>query len=406
MSGRPLRVGRSSPFLFLFLFQFLFLFLFLVPVPAEAIPAFARRYRVSCSLCHNPVPRLTAFGEVFAGNGFRFAANEEPRDTIATGDSLLWLANGLPLGVRIDAYAQAYSRGQASTDFQTPYIIKVLSSGVLSKTLSYYMYVNLLERGEFGGFEDAILIANDIGGLPLDASVGQFQVSDPLFKRELRLMFEDYAVYRARLGDEPANLTYDRGLMASADVLGFTFTGELLNGNGIDAADSERRFDDNGFKNLAGHLTRDLTSFLRLGVFGYYGRTAGDVETNKIHMLGGDGTFTLGPVTLNGQYLHREDTDPLFLLSSGTVKMDGGFVEAILQPEASRWHAFGLWNRVSATAPVLDVRLGTPGGLTRYQTVTGGAGYLVMRNLRLTGEMTRDLELDQTRWTLGFVTAF
>lgn len=373
---------------------------------ADAIPAFARRYRVSCQVCHNPVPKLTAFGEIFAGNGYRFASREEPRDTIATGDSLLWLANGLPLGIRVDAYAQAYSGGRASTDFQTPYVIKLLSSGVLSKSLSYYMYVNLLERGEFGGFEDAILIANDIGGLALDASVGQFQVSDPLFKRELRLMFEDYAVYRARLGDEPANLTYDRGLLASFDLLGFTLTGELVNGNGIEPADEERRFDDNGFKNLAGHLTRDLTSFLRLGVFGYYGQTDGDTETNKIQMLGADGTLSLGVVELNGQYLHREDTDPLFLPSTGRVTMDGGFLEAVLRPRESRWHGFGLWNLVSASEPVLDVRLGGPPGITRYQTVSGGVGYLLLRNFRLSGEYTRDLELDQSRWTLGIVTAF
>ena len=376
------------------------------PLRVDAIPAFARRYRVSCQVCHNPVPKLTPFGEVFAGNGYRFASREDPRDTIATGDSLLWLPNSLPLGIRVDAYAQAYSGGRASTDFQTPYVIKLLSSGVLSKSLSYYMYVNLLERGEFGGFEDAILIANDIGGLPVDASVGQFQVSDPLFKRELRLMFEDYAVYRARLGDEPANLTYDRGLLASLDLLGFTLTGELLNGNGIDPADEERRFDDNGFKNLAGHLTRDLTSFLRLGVFGYYGQTDGDTETNKVHMLGADGTLSLGVVELNGQYLHREDTDPLFLPSTGRVTMDGGFLEAVLRPRESRWHGFGLWNLVSASDPVLDVRLGGPSGITRYQTVSGGVGYLLLRNFRLSGEFTRDLELDQSRWTLGFVTAF
>ncbi|HEX9893987.1 MAG TPA: hypothetical protein VGA78_08675 [Gemmatimonadales bacterium] len=377
-----------------------------LPSPSLAIPAFARRYRVSCQLCHNPIPKLTAFGEVFAGNGYRFAAAEAPRDTIATGDSLLWLASGLPLGIRVDAYAQAYSRGRTSTDLQTPYLIKVLSSGALSKSLSYYMYVNLLERGEFGGFEDAILIANDIAGLPVDASLGQFQVSDPLFKRELRLMFEDYAVYRARLGQEPANLTYDRGLMAAVDVLGFTLTGELLNGNGIGPADEERRFDDNGFKNLAGHLTRDLTAFLRLGVFGYYGRTDAETGTNTIHMLGGDGTLSLGPLELNGQYLHREDSDPRFTPGTGKVRLDGGFVEAVLRPPGSRWHAFGLWNRVSATAPVLDVRLGGPADLTRYQTVSGGAGYLVLRNLRLSGELTRDLEQDATRWTLGFVTAF
>jgi hypothetical protein len=103
--------------------------------------------------------------------------------------------------MRVDAYVQAYSKGAAVTDFASPYLIKLLASGPLSKQLSYYMYVNLLERGEFGGFEDAILIANDLGG-KLDLSLGQFQVSDPLFKRELRMSFEDYAM--CSIGDEVA----------------------------------------------------------------------------------------------------------------------------------------------------------------------------------------------------------
>src|SRR5690606_13900503 len=83
--------------------------LFLVPAPVSAIPVFARRYRVSCQLCHNPVPALTTYGETFASNGFRMSPNEAPRDTINTGDPELWLPSGLPLAIRLDAYAQAYS---------------------------------------------------------------------------------------------------------------------------------------------------------------------------------------------------------------------------------------------------------------------------------------------------------
>ena len=35
-----------------------------------AIPAFARKYGLSCKICHDPFPRLNAYGEDFAGNGF------------------------------------------------------------------------------------------------------------------------------------------------------------------------------------------------------------------------------------------------------------------------------------------------------------------------------------------------
>ncbi len=385
---------------------FVLLLLAMLPSAAGAIPAFARRYRVSCTLCHAPVPALNAFGDLFAANGFRMSAGEASVDTIGTGDPLLHLASGVPLAVRVDAYVQAYTKGRTRTDFGTPYNIKLLASGPLSRTFSYYMYVNLYERGEFGGFEDALLIANDVGGRPVDVALGQFQVSDPLFKRELRLEFEDYAVYRVRVGDEPANLTYDRGLMVSADVLGFALTGQLLNGNGIGPVNEARQFDDDGLKTLAGHLSRDLSGALRVGVFGYLGRSESGARRNRVAMAGADVTLGLGAVELNAQALHREDTDPLFGGTPGTVETDGGFLELLLRPPGSRWHGFALYNLVTSSRPLLAVGLGGPAGVPRYETASGGIGYLALTNLKILGEASWDLEQERARLTVGFVTAF
>src|SRR5688500_15550470 len=129
-----------------------------MPRTARAIPAFARKYRVSCNQCHAPVPRLNAFGEAFAANGFEFAVGEPPRDTVGTGDALLRLQNDLPLAVRYDAYVRAQNKptgGQNSIDLQTPWVIKLLSGGQLADKVSYYMYFLLSERGGVGGLVDA-----------------------------------------------------------------------------------------------------------------------------------------------------------------------------------------------------------------------------------------------------------
>jgi len=57
----------------------------LLPVrSAHAIPAFARKYRTSCTTCHTVYPKLNPFGEAFRRNGYRFPGadsdmvNEEP----------------------------------------------------------------------------------------------------------------------------------------------------------------------------------------------------------------------------------------------------------------------------------------------------------------------------------------
>ncbi len=373
---------------------------------AHAIPAFARRHRVSCQLCHNVVPALTAFGERYAANGFRMAPGEEAPNAIATGDELLSLPGDLPLAIRLDAYVQLYAGDRAVADFQTPYGLKLLSGGPISKSFSYYVYAFLFERGEVGGVEDAFLFANDIGGQPIDLAIGQFQVSDPMFKRELRLEFEDYAVYRARVGDVPVDLTYDRGLYATADAAGFTLSAELVNGNGRGEADEERRFDGDAPKNLFVHLSRDLVEGIRLGVSGYYGRTTAETARNRTTMLGADATFARGPLELNVQVLHREDDAPTFTPGEPEVSLDGGFAELLVRPAGSRWYGFALYNHVETDRPLLDVRLGGPADVRRYRTASAGVGRLLQRNLRITFEGWYDLDREDTRWTVGFVSAF
>lgn len=383
----------------------------LADATAAHIPAFARKYNVSCALCHSPIPRLTAFGESFAANGFRMTPDEAPSGVTETGDSELSLLEDLPLAVRLDSYMNAYNNGSVVTDFEVPYNLKLLSGGALSDNISYYFYFFLFERGEVGGVEDAFLYFNDIAGSPIDVAVGQFQVSDPLFKRELRLEFQDYAIYRARIGAQPTDLTYDRGIMAAGDFGGFTITGEIVNGNGKGGAQENRRFDNDGNKNFFGHITRDLFDGFRVGAMGYRGRHEGEasdgaIRSNNVWMLGADATVSRGPFELNAQYIHREDDRPGFGPFDPTVQTDGGFVELLYADPASKWYTYGLYNRVDSDQPLLSVRLGGPSGITRYETFSAGYGRLWRSNLRVFIEGTWDTQLDEGIWTLGLVTAF
>ena len=377
---------------------------------ADGIPAFARKYRVSCQLCHNPVPTLTEFGENFAANGFRFSAEEAPRDTIDTGDQLLQLLEVVPLAIRFDAYAQALTN-EFTSDFKTPYNLKILSGGALFKGVSYYFYFFLFERGDIGGIEDAFLYFNDIGGAPIDVQVGQFQVSDAMFKRELRLEFDDYAIYRARVGDAPQDLTYDRGISAMWDISKLTLTGTAVNGNGKGPESENRQLDNDSPKNFFAHLNWPVLSDLRLGAMGYWGRQdvlpEGEESNvrNYLWMLGTDATISLGALELNAQYVHREDDNPVFT-DGLVVQTDGGFLEAIYRLPGGRWYLLSLYNYIYADQPLLDVGLGGPAEIQKYHTITGGAGWMWRRNLRGVLEGGWDIEQERTRWTVGLSLAF
>jgi hypothetical protein len=366
-------------------------------------------------MCHDPIPRLNAFGEMFVSNGYRFYPGQQAPDRMATGDPLLQIPDRLRLAMRLDAYASAYApssgAGGVATDFQTPYNLKIISGGPLTDHVSYYIYFMLSERGATGGIEDAYLTWNELAGAPVSVSVGQFQVSDVIFARELRLEYQDYAIYQARIGNTPVNLTYDRGLMVGADLAGFTLAGEMVNGNGNGGALANRRFDDDRNKSFLGHVSREVAHGVTLGALGYLARQQGAAPggpsaLNRLWMLGGDARVEVGPVTVRGQFIHREDASPTFTLREPQAVTNGGFGEVLWHRSGRRWYGIALYNLIHTSEPLLDVGLGGPVGRSRYETVTGGGGYLLQRNLRVYAEGTWDRELRATQWTLGLTTAF
>jgi hypothetical protein len=390
---------------------------------AKSIPAFARKYSTSCTTCHAPVPRLKAFGDDFAGNGFVLKDQDAPRYTMKTGDDNLDLIRSFPIAARLEGFIKYHSETGDNVDFSTPYNLKLLSGGSLGKNLAYYFYFFLSERGEVAGIEDAYLMFNDLFDRDLDIYLGQFQVSDPLFKREVRLTYEDYMIYKSTHGHSRINLTYDRGLMITCGIEnGPDLIFELLNGNGIGEADESRTYDDDKYKTLAGRISYDFTEHIRAGAFGYYGQEGGmayELEFNPVTMeydttdsgyrkntvsyYGPDLTVSLEPVELNLQYMERVDDNAGFEFSEPAedTKIKGGFAECIYWPngDKSRWYLVGLYNRI-------DVDEGDDGSRTIYQTFTAHAGYLLRTNLRLIVENTYDIENEENRFVLGFVSAF
>ena len=366
--------------------------------PAEAIPAFARKHKLSCSTCHAPFPRLKPFGEEFAGRGFRMPPGQEPaRATYDVGDPLLELPRNLPLAVRLDGYAAWNEGADAEADLEFPYVFKVLSGGPISKKVSYYLYF-ILEKGEIEGLEDAYLQISSLGGKPVDLMFGQFQVSDPLFKREMRLERLDYEIYKARPGESQANLTYERGLMTIWGAPGAVdVVFQVVNGNGIhdDAAD----FDRDSYKNVALRVARQFGP-VRAGLFGYSGKEEGDNGLRScMNYWGPDLAFTIDEtMQVNVQYLERRDDNPFFVVEPGEKTVTrGGFVEMVYQPRGpdGRWAWTALYNKVSSG----DV-------LARRESAALSGTWLLARNVRLLFEAGRDIEGSANTASAGIIAAF
>jgi hypothetical protein len=255
----------------------------LFPASSEAMPVFARKYDMSCVACHSAFPRLNEFGEQFASDNMRLPNWKDT--TKSGGDDMLALPDSVPLALRTQAYVQQreattidVETGEevsADTDIQAPYLIKLLSSAPLSDHITYYFYAIFAEKGGNGEtvVEDAWFRHDDVFGTDIGMMLGQFQVSDLMFAREVRLTFQDYMVYRM------AGLTYDRGLLFDYAAGPVDLALGWVNGNGIEENFTinspgyqrpDHLFDNDSGKAVFGRIGSELAG-VGFGLFGYSG---------------------------------------------------------------------------------------------------------------------------------------
>ncbi|MFC1564676.1 hypothetical protein ACFL6G_07045 [candidate division KSB1 bacterium] len=365
--------------------------------PVYGIPAFARKYNFSCSTCHDPFPRLKEYGEEFAGNGFALADQEEPpRAFRNTGDDRLTLMRELPLGIRFDAYYSLTPEEEVTNDFKHPWGLKVLSGGNVAKNVGYYFYFYMSEHGEIAGIEDAYVHFNNIGGTELDIMVGQFQISDPLLKRELRLTYEDYEPYKTKVGQSLANLKYDRGIIFTYGTeTGTDMALEILNGTGKDESE-DGNYDFDSDKSFFFRIVQDMKLF-NLGGFTYYGNEKANGRKNEYIFAGPDINISNDHADFNLQYIYRRDNNPTFTAAPGDDIITEGIIgELFVMPKDYLYTVF-LYNKIWDNSDLFN---------TEYETATANLTYLYNTNLKMMAEFTYDIERESTRFILGFVTGF
>ena len=382
----------------------------LVPGISHAMPVFARQYNVSCVACHDAFPRLNAFGEHFAASNFRMP---QWRDTMADlGDTQLALPKSLPLAIRAQAFVQGREEGadidpltgptgnDSSFDFQSPYLVKLLSSAPLSEHITFYFYGIFAEKGGNGEtvIEDAWFSHDDVFGTGISAMLGQFQISDLMFPREIRLTFQDFYAYRA------AGITYDRGIIFDRPVGPVDLALGFVNGSGIEQnfpIDSpgirrpDRLFDNDSEKTIFGRVGFAVGP-VNAGVFGLtgeqrsasgsVGESTGSRATDK-QILGLDLAGSIGGnIHWYAQALWNAWDDFLDVAPGVDYEWFGGFA-GVDYIHSDRWAFSALYNYVDAGD--------FDGSNTIFQglemsSLTLNASYYFMRNLKGVLEVNAD----------------
>src|SRR5689334_25170357 len=75
---------------------------------ARAIPAFARKYGLACTGCHEAWPTLNDFGRAFRDNGYQMLLGEDSPTKLSPG---YW-----PISIRITPHYEFVSVDHQSTD--------------------------------------------------------------------------------------------------------------------------------------------------------------------------------------------------------------------------------------------------------------------------------------------------
>src|ERR1700726_2938363 len=108
---------------------------------AHALPAFARKYGLRCSACHEAWPMLNYFGQKFKDNGYQLMNDR---------DAPIWQSNGYwPVTMRITPFWHRESMDKVAVD-QAPTGqqqitahgfdvggLDILSGGTLDKNISF-----------------------------------------------------------------------------------------------------------------------------------------------------------------------------------------------------------------------------------------------------------------------------
>ena len=160
----------------------------------RAIPAFARKYGMPCSACHEAWPKLNNFGQTFKDNGYQMGND---RDAPIFQQPAYW-----PIALRItpnwhresvnrtdiDNPASGITEGQLTTHGFDLSGMDMLTAGTLAKNISFLLVPSADETGAFH-FESAnVRFDNLLHSTWLNVKVGKFELDNVISeKRTLTL---------------------------------------------------------------------------------------------------------------------------------------------------------------------------------------------------------------------------
>ena len=182
---------------------------------AQAIPAFARKYGLPCSACHEAWPKLNNFGQVFKDNGYQLGND---KDAPIFHEPAYW-----PVSVRITPHWHRENTNRVQVDQAASGVqgvttsgwdlswLDILTAGTLNKNISFLFTPSADSTASFH-FESAwVRFDNLLKTSWLNIKVGKFEL-DNVFSEKRNLTLSNnggpYQIYHYQpTGDVSAGST-------------------------------------------------------------------------------------------------------------------------------------------------------------------------------------------------------
>jgi len=341
-----------------------------VAKPAAAIPAFARKYGLPCSACHEAWPKLNNFGQNFRDNGYQLG-NDRDAPVYQQPSYFPIMFRMTPIwhresndSVPVDMIPGNRNSGEVESRITTSGFdtlgVDIFTAGTLYKNISFGLQPFLDTAGKFHIETAYVRLDNLLKSRWLNLKFGKFELDTLLSARRFLTTNNTGGFYYNYFFTPPGDRNSFQGLINNQ--LGVELAGHSRN--------SYTRYSvsllssNNGNDNLPTNHTYDVylhfnqgfevpgLGLQRIGVFSYMGKSptffqtsngipiAGTGSGNRsFYRAGAYGIWYVGKFDVSTYYLHGQDNvflgngiaaDQPAKLPNGAVgpAWNGGFVEA------------------------------------------------------------------------------
>jgi len=307
---------------------------------AQAIPAWARKYRTSCSTCHYAFPKLNGFGKAFRNNGYRYPGGDEnyrKEEPVSLGSEsykrvwpdAIWPADipgAIPIGVQAIGRVNYEPDAEVKSSFEFPHELEVLYGGVIGDNVSFKGEIEIENEDNDTELAFPFFLQWDFNP---KWHIRAGNLTPEPTPEHHRLTRNHYNIpsfrsrNRVRLRDAHAGIELRGVGNGAAGKGGYEFHLGVVNGQGRNDANSEKdvfgifTYKFGGLGELGGTEGQENESSafyvdnnLRLGGYFYIGTATQDGIDEDFQIYGGLLDFWLNRFQLNGSIMYMNSALP------------------------------------------------------------------------------------------------